>query len=222
MLGSFSSSSKGTAGGVGGVGRGRGGGQNVCEGASERQDLREPRASTTRPWSRARARDPPAVGAVARTREGAGHVETTLAVLAQQHADHALVLGVILFRGKGAMRARQSSSFAVFVARRGGLRVSIAAHLLHASVMIDHGQQHQRVHHHLLGLPLGHGHRLGSLGHRACLVRDPAGSPSSPRRTGASVANLDARRCVTLRFVSGSDARSPDSWRATWRRRVTL
>ena len=101
------------------------------------------------------------MGAVARTREGAGHVETTLAVLAQQHADHALVLGVILFRGKGAMRARQSSSFAVFVARRGGVRVSIAAHLLHASVVIDHGQQHQRVHHHLLGLPLGHGHRLG-------------------------------------------------------------
>ena len=38
-----------------------------------------------------------AIRARARTREGARHVQASLAALAQEHADHALVLGVILF-----------------------------------------------------------------------------------------------------------------------------
>ena len=72
-----------------------------------------------------------AIRARARTREGARHVQASLAALAQEHADHALVLGVILFSAKerGDVRwiwwtsgqgfSRDTQSMPIDVARRG-------------------------------------------------------------------------------------------------------
>ena len=57
-----------------------------------------PPGSSTRPsgWHDSRVRRHQTL-----TRERAGHIEPPLAVLAEQHANHAFVLGVVLERGRG-------------------------------------------------------------------------------------------------------------------------
>ena len=98
MLGSFSSSSNGTADAWGG-GSSAGGLVGVEKDAAE-AGFRSGRETDGARASSADARGGVrgvAIRARARTREGARHVQASLAALAQEHADHALVLGVILF-----------------------------------------------------------------------------------------------------------------------------
>ena len=200
-------------------GEGTGRGSERVEGPSERRDLREPRASTTRPWSRARS-------------SGGGH-RRTYPRRSWSRRDDPCGARPAARRPRACSRShpvswgvREESASVIVV--RGRRRAAGVAPSL------DRGAPPPRV--------------CSDRPRTAA----PAGAPPPPRSSpwsrsppwrsrpsrvpsprsgwipllastdGRFGGNLDARRCVTLRFVSGSNARPPDSWRATWRRRVTL